>query len=102
MVSGRACIKGTLKDFLVAGLSSHQLWFRREGSPEEEKVLSSWSEGEREGHQCTSCGAVLLRSRPETTQADGMREEKLCSNCLRMIAGDSIICEFCRADVTQA
>jgi hypothetical protein len=98
MVAGQAYIKGTLKDFVVAGWSSHQLWFRRDGCPDEQQFLSSWSEGEREGHQCVVCGAVLVKNRVGTAQSDSVTKERLCSNCGCAIFDDSRRCGFCGAD----
>lgn len=71
MVPGRVSIHGRLIDFLLAGLSSEQLWFARDGDPKEEKVLSSWGDDAAAGYRCGSCGAVLIRGKPAGRASNG-------------------------------
>ena len=99
MVSGRVLIHGTLKDFLLVGLSSQQLWFARDRDPKEEKILSSWSDGGADGYRCTACGAVLIKGRPVVTQSDMTRKERTCDNCGSIIAGNPKTCGDCGADL---
>ena len=70
MVSGRVFIHGRLIDFLLVGWSSQQLWFARDSNPKEERILSSWGDDAAEGHRCTACGAVLIKSISARTQSD--------------------------------
>jgi hypothetical protein len=59
MMPGTASVKGTLLGFIVIGLSYQHLWFRRLNGGGEEVIIRS--RGDRPGHQCSQCGAVIIQ-----------------------------------------
>jgi predicted RNA-binding Zn-ribbon protein involved in translation (DUF1610 family) len=59
VVEGTVSVRGTLLGFLAFGFSHQHLWFRPcDGSGDEVIIRSA---GQRAGHQCTQCGALVIQ-----------------------------------------
>ena len=57
LIEGRVMVEGTILGFLLVGLSSQHLWFRRNGG-KREKVISSG--GSKPALMCERCGITVI------------------------------------------
>ena len=56
MQAGTGYVWGTVLGFLAFGFSHQHFWFR--AGDQKEVIIAS--NGERDGHRCTRCGAVAV------------------------------------------